>query len=72
MNFKETLRMFGGNPKNMILNMLKNSNDPTMNKLIQMVENGNSKGVEEYARKFCGERGISFDEEFSKFMSSFK
>lgn len=71
MNFREMLRMFGGNPKNIILNIVKNSNDPTMNKLIQMIESGDNVGVERYVREYCLNNGIDYDKEFPLFMNNF-
>lgn len=48
-----------------------NSN-PMINYLIQMGQSGNSKGVENFARNVCKEKGIDFDKEFSNFMQQIK
>lgn len=58
-------------PQQIVMNMLGNNN-PMFNNLIDMAQKGDSKGVEEFARNFCRERNIEFDDEFSKFVSNFK
>lgn len=60
------------NPQQFIMNMLGNNQNPMLNNLIQMAQKGDKAGVEEFARNFCKERNIDFDNEFSKFMSNFK
>lgn len=58
-------------PKQMVMNMIGNDN-PMFNNLIQMAEKGDKQGLENFARNFCRERNIDFDNEFSKFMNNFK
>lgn len=61
----------GGNPKTFLLNMISNqigNQNPMLNNLIDMAKNGNSGGVETFARNFCKEKGIDFDKEFKSFM----
>lgn len=58
-------------PQQIVMNMLGNNN-PMFNNLIEMAQKGDSKGVEEFARNFCRERNVEFDDEFSKFVSNFK
>ena len=50
--------------------MLKNTN-PMLANVIDMARKGDSKGVEEFARNVCKDRGIDFDTEFEKFKSGF-
>lgn len=52
--------------------MIEKNTNPMISNLIKMAKEGNSKGVEEFARNICKERGRNFDDEFSKFMSNFK
>ncbi len=59
------------NPKNIIMNVLKNNNDPKIQELVQMANNNDTKGLEEYARKLCETKGINFDEVFPNFMKHF-
>lgn len=59
------------NPQQIVMNMLGNNN-PMFNNLIQMAQKGDTEGVENFARNFCKERNIEFDDEISKFMSNFK
>lgn len=63
----------GGNPKSVIMNLFKDSvGDTTIGNLISMANSGNYKGVEEYARKCCEQKGINYDEEINKFMKNFR
>lgn len=59
------------NPKNIVMNVLKNNNDPKIQELVQMATSNDTKGLEEYARKVCEAKGINFDETFSSFMNHF-
>lgn len=56
--------------KNMILN--KQINNPILKEVITKAQNGDSKGVEEFARNLFKEQGRDFDKEFSQFMKNFK
>ena len=44
-----------------------NINNPILNNVINMAQNGNTKGVETFARNICKQRGLDFDTEFNKF-----
>ncbi len=56
--------------KNMILN--KNINNPILKEIITKAQNGDTKGVEAFARNFLKEQGRDFDKEFNEFMKNFK
>lgn len=58
------------NVKQMVMNMLGNSN-PIFANLVGMAEKGNSKGIEEFARNYCKEHGRDFDTEFAQFQNMF-
>lgn len=62
------------NPIEMIKNMIinKNINNPVLKQLITKAQNGDSKGVEDFARNFLKEQGRDFDSEFAEFMKNFK
>lgn len=60
----------GMTPQN-ILNKLS-INNPILNNVMSMAKNGDTKGVETFARNICKQRGIDFDTEFSKFKNSLK
>ena len=60
------------NPKNMAKNMLKNNTNPIFNNLMQMMEKGDDKGIEQFARNICKEKNIDFDKQFGNFMNNFK
>jgi len=63
--------MGGMTPQN-ILSKMNFGNNPMINNLIQMQKNGDTKGIEAFARNFCNERNMNFDEEYAKFRNSFK
>ena len=59
-------------PKDAVINMVKSNNNPMVKNLVEMAENGNSKGVEEFARNLYAQQGRDFDKEFNDFMKNFK
>ena len=59
-------------PQQITQQLLTNTPNPIFNNLINMAQSGDSKGVENFARNICKERGKDFDKEFSEFMSNFK
>lgn len=69
MNFLKTI---AGNPKNAVMKMIGNNANPMMNNLINMANQGDTKGIETFARNLFKEKGLNFDEEFSNFMNNFK
>lgn len=60
------------NPQQMVMQMIEKNTNPMVGNLIKMAREGNTKGVENFARNICKERGKNFDDEFSKFMNNFK
>lgn len=59
-------------PKDMAISMLKNNSNPMLSNLIDMANKGDTKGVEEFARNVCKEKGMDYDKQFSEFMNNFK
>lgn len=62
----------GKNPQEVASQLLMNNTNPIFGNLIKMAQNGDTKGVEEFARNVFKDRGRDFDKEFSQFMSNFK
>lgn len=62
------------NPQELVINMLKQNSqqNPIFNNIINLVEAGNTKGVEDIVRNIAFERGIDFDKEFNSFKRMFK
>ena len=60
------------NPKNIVMNILKNNTNPIFANLIEMANKGDTKGLEQFAKNVCKEKGIDFDKQFNEFMSNFK
>lgn len=56
------------NPKQFVMNMLGQNQTPMSVQLMQMVKNGNTNQIEQFARNICKERGMDFDKSFSEFM----
>ena len=59
-------------PKDIAISMLKNNSNPMLSNLIDMVNKGDTKGIEEFARNICKEKNIDFDKDFTDFMNNFK
>ena len=57
------------NPQQFLMNAFANNPpSPMIENLINQAKQGNIKEVEQFARNFCKERGVNFEDEFSKFM----
>lgn len=56
------------NPQQFIMNMMGNNSNPMLGNLMDMAKNGNNKGIENFARNLCKQKGIDFDKEFTSFM----
>ena len=70
MNLLKTFMSGGGNPQQFISNAIGNNNNPMLKNLLNMAQNNDSKGVENFARNYFKEQGRDFDKEFKEFMSS--
>ena len=61
----------GMSPQQIITQMSGNKN-PMITNLMNMMQTGNSKGVEDFARNIFKEKGRDFDKEFGEFKKNFK
>lgn len=61
-----------GNPQQLVERLVMNNTNPMLRQLIDKAKNGDTKGVEEFARNIYKQQGRDFDKEFSQFMSNFK
>ena len=68
MQFMQMMRG-GGNPQQMIMNMLQQQagNSPLGQNLLKMAQQNDGKGIEQIARNLCQQRGLDFDKEFAAF-----
>lgn len=69
MNPMQLIQMLrGGNPQQMIVQMMRSQagNNPIMKNALNMLENGDNKGIEELARNLCKEKGINPDDAVSQ------
>ena len=62
----------GGSPQQLFARFMQQNQNPMVNTLIKMAQNGNTKELENFARNMCKEKNINFDIEFSNFMKNFK
>lgn len=64
------LAMGGGkNPKEIVKQMIGNNNNPIIQNLVKMAENGDYQGVENVARNMFKEQGRDFDAEIKDFQN---
>lgn len=61
----------GMSPQQIITQMSGNKN-PMITNLMNMMQTGDSKGVEDFARNIFKEKGRDFDKEFGEFKKNFK
>ena len=60
------------NPQMIITELLKRNSNPVISNLVNMVQKGDTKGVETFARNLFKEQGRDFDKEFKEFKNNFK
>ena len=70
MNILQMIRQ--GSPRQAVEQLLSRNTNPMIRELVNKAKNGDSKGVEEFARNLYKQQGRDFDSEFSQFMSNFK
>ena len=64
-----------GNPQEIVMNMLQQDakkGNQVAGTLIQMINSGDSQGIERVARNIAREKGIDFDKEFNSFKQMFR
>lgn len=60
------------NPQTIVTELLKKHSNPVISNLVTMVQKGDTKGVENFARNLFKEQGRDFDKEFKEFKNNFK
>ena len=62
-----------GNPQQMVMNMLaqRAGQDPMFANILNLVQSGDSQGVETIVRNLAKEKGMDFDKEFNSFKRTF-
>lgn len=55
------------NPKEFVMNYMKQNNNPILNNLIQEAEKGNNKAVEQFANNILKEQGMDLNELMKNF-----
>ena len=64
-----------GNPQAFVMNILQQDaqkGNPIAVNLIQMINSGDSRSIEQVARNIAKEKGIDFDKEFNSFKQMFR
>lgn len=59
-------------PQSIISTMMNGNNNPMLQNVLNMAKNGDTKGVEDFARNLFKEQGRDFDKEYQDFMNSMK
>lgn len=59
-------------PKQIVMSMLKNNTNPIFNNLINLAQQNDTKGLEEFARNYYKGMGKDFDKEFEMFQNQIK
>lgn len=75
MNIIQTIKQIkssGQNPKDMVIQMAKNNNNPMLNNLVNMANKGDNKGVQDFARNMFKEKGIDIDKDLVELKELFK
>ena len=64
----------GQNPQQLMMNFLQqnNSNNPILQNVSNLAQNGNASALEMIARNLASQRGINFNEAFSNFQNMLK
>ena len=65
----------GRKPQEIALQMIGNNNNPVMQNLVKMAQNGDYQGVKNFARNMFREQGRDFDKELQdmqNFINNFK
>lgn len=64
----------GKNPEQLMLNFLQTqmSSNPVGANLLQLAQNNNTAGIEQFARNLCTSKGLDFDKEFTNFKNNLK
>lgn len=75
-NMQDFMQMIKkGNPQEIAMNMLQKDaqrGNQVAGTLIQMINSGDSQGIERVARNIAKEKGIDFDKEFNSFKQMFR
>ena len=63
----------GYNPQQLMLNILQNQmkGTPMGDNLLNLVQTGQTKEIEQIARNILAQRGLDFDTEFNKFKNQY-
>lgn len=59
-------------PKEFVNNYVRQNNNPILNNLVQMAQQNDVKGLENFARNFLKGQGRDFDQEYSTLLNMFK
>lgn len=72
LNLMKAFMKGGNSPQDLLKTMVANNNNPLLQNVVKMANNGDTEGVENFARNIFKNQGRDFDKEFSEFMKNFK
>lgn len=72
LNLMKAFMQGGNSPQDLLKTMVANNNNPLLQNVIKMANNGDTEGVENFARNIFKNQGRDFDKEFGEFMKNFK
>lgn len=60
------------NPREFVMNYMKQNGNPILSNMVEQAEKGNMKEVEKIARNLCNQKGMDFDKDLAPLMNNFK
>lgn len=60
------------NPQQYVMNQLANNNNPVLNNMVQLAQQGKTQEVEKIARNLCQTKGIDFDKDIISLLNNLK
>ena len=74
MNFMQILQLIknGINPQQLVMEILKQNNNPILQNANALAQKGDIKALEQLARNLSQQRGLDFDTEFANFKNQLK
>ena len=60
----------GMNPQQLIMSIMQNNNNPILQNAMNLAQNGNAAALQNLARNLAQQKGLNFDEEFTRFKNS--
>ena len=69
MQLMSLIRKCKENPEQAVMGLLSKNTSPVFSNLVKNAKEGNDEEIKKIATNLCSQKGINFEEEFSKFMN---